>query len=129
MDPEPLLAASLAIRIHTAAAVFAAAFALFVLACEKGTGYHVVAGYGFAASMIIAAASSFAITEVFPGRFSPIHFLSVVRLASIPLAIYFRRLGKLRAHAIAMIGPLIGLFLAGAATLLPGRVLHAVVFG
>jgi uncharacterized membrane protein len=128
MSLAPLLEASPVIQLHTAAALVAAAFGLTVLITPKGKGLHRYLGIGFVVFMAIAALTSFWITEIRDGRFSPIHLLSIVTLISLPLAIYYRRSGNIRGHARAMIGPLAGLIIAGGATLLPGRVLYHVVF-
>lgn len=129
MSLAPLTQAPLAIQLHTAAAFIAAASGIFVLLRTKGTPSHRLAGYAFAIAMIVTAISSFWITSLTPGRYSWIHILSIVTLISIPLGIRARRMGNIRAHAGNMIGPFIGLVIAGAFTLMPGRILHQVFFG
>ncbi|MGE3246656.1 MAG: DUF2306 domain-containing protein [Beijerinckiaceae bacterium] len=128
MTLEPLASASHVIQIHTAAAVTAAVFGCAVLVQRKGTALHRSLGYGFVAAMFVTATSSFWITAIVPGRYSPIHVLSIITLISLPLAIVYRRRGNIRGHSRAMIAPFIGLMIAGVATLLPGRVLHRVFF-
>lgn len=122
----PLLQASPAIQIHTAAAVLAAVSGIAVLIRRKGGLTHRATGYLYVAAMSVAAASSFWITGVVEGRYSWIHILSIVTLISMGLALYFRRKGAIRAHAINMIFPFIGLIIAGAFTLAPGRIMHQV---
>lgn len=129
MSIAPLVNASFAIQLHTAAALIAAVSGFIVLIRTKGTPSHRALGAIFAAAMIVTAISSFWITTLTPGRFSWIHILSIVTLISIPLAIYYRRIGNIRGHAANMIGPFIGLIIAGLLTLAPGRVLHQVFFG
>lgn len=129
MTLEPLLSASPVIQLHTAAALIAAVSGVIVLLITKGTKRHRVLGYIFSASILFTAITSLWITELRPGHFSPIHILSVITLVSVPLAIYWRRTGNIRAHASAMIAPLIGLLIAGAFTLVPGRILARVIFG
>ncbi len=126
---DPLLASGSAIQLHTAAAFIAAVSGFAVLLMHKGTAAHRRTGYVFVAAMIVTAFTSFAITSLIPGRFSPIHILSVITLVSIPMGIFYRRQGNLRAHALCMISPLAGLLIAGAFTLLPGRIMYQVVFG
>lgn len=128
MTLAPLFAASFAIQLHTAAAVLAAVSGCAVLFMRKGTQTHRTTGYVFTAAMAVTAVSSFWIMEVRRGQFSAIHILSIITLISLPLAIWYRRKGNIRAHAAAMIGPLIGLIVAGGFTLLPGRILHQAVF-
>ena len=79
--------------------------------------------------MMTVAALSFAIAGLNPGHYSPIHILSIVTLTTVPYAIWRRRVGDIRAHATAMIANYCGLFIAGAFTLTPGRVMYAVFFG
>lgn len=129
MTFAPLLEASFAIQVHTAAAISAAAFGCPVLVLKKGTGLHRLIGYCFVVSIMVAAATSFWIKQIFENSFSPIHILSLVTLVSVPLALVYRRRGNIRGHALAMIGPFIGLIVAGAATLLPGRIIHRIFFG
>ena len=129
MSIAPLVNASFAIQLHTGAALIAAVSGFIVLIRTKGTPSHRAIGAIFAAAMIVTAISSFWITTITPGRFSWIHILSVVTLISIPLAIYYRRIGNIRSHAANMIAPFAGLVIAGAFTLAPGRILHQVLFG
>jgi len=125
----PILNAPFAIQLHTAAAFVAAVFGIFVLLRAKGTPGHRAAGYVFVAAMFATAISSFWITSLAPGRYSWIHLLSIVTLVSITLALFYRRKGNIRAHATSMIVPLIGLVIAGAFTMAPGRIMHNVMFG
>jgi uncharacterized membrane protein len=64
------------------------------------------------------------------GPFSPIHLLSLFTLAMLPLAVLHARNHRVERHRKAMTSIFVGaLVIAGAFTLLPGRVMHAVVFG
>ena len=126
MSLAPLINASFAIQLHTAAAILAAVTGLTVMARAKGTLTHRAVGYVFTATIIVTAISSFWIMGLNHGRYSWIHILSVVTLISVPLAIYHRRTGNIRGHAANMIGTFIGLVIAGAFTFLPGRIMHAV---
>ena len=128
MSLAPLLNASIAIQLHTAAALLAAVSGVFVLLRAKGTPPHRAIGAVFAAAMLLTAISSFWITSISPGRYSWIHILSVITLISIPLALYFRRTGNIALHAVHMIGPFIGLIIAGAFTLAPGRIMNQLFF-
>lgn len=75
--------------------------------------------------------SSFGIHEVrLIGPFSPIHLLSVFTLVMLVRAIQQARAGQIRAHARSMrLTFYLALVGAGLFTLLPGRVMHEVVFG
>ena len=129
MNLAPLLAAPAVVQIHTAAAVVALALGATVVTLRKGTAVHVGLGRVWLALMTAIAATSFWITDLRLGHFSPIHVLSIVTLATLPYAVWARRRGDLRGHAIAMLSVFAGLFIAGAFTLVPGRILHAVFFG
>ena len=64
------------------------------------------------------------------GQYSPIHLLSLWTLISLGLAIYFAKAGKIKRHQqimIALYG--FGLILTGFFTLMPGRVMHHIIFG
>jgi uncharacterized membrane protein len=125
----PLLAAAPVIQAHATAAILAVVCSLGVTFLAKGTPMHVWTGRVYALAMMLAAATSFWITGLRPGQFSWIHILSVVTLIAIPLAIYAIRRGDRRSHAIVMSCNVLGLLIAGAFTLLPPRIMHAVVFG
>ena len=78
----------------------------------KGTPLHRRVGTVWAGVMIAVALSSFAIRG--QGGFSAIHILSAVTLVAIPRAIWSRRQGRIRAHAIGMVTAYVSLVLAGA---------------
>jgi len=78
--------------------------------------------------MVGVAVSSFWITS--RSHWSWIHGLSAWVLAILPLAWIAARRGRIRTLRRAMLSIFIGgLVVAGAFTLLPGRIMHAVVFG
>lgn len=130
MTLQPLLQASAAIQIHALAALLAFALGVVQLAGAKGTARHRVIGWGWVAAMAVTAASGFFIQEILPGSFSPIHLLSVLVLVCLPVAILAARRGNVRVHGRTMLGMVIGgLIVAGLFTLLPGRIMHALVFG
>jgi uncharacterized membrane protein len=125
----PLFWSPTTVVIHAFTATAALIIGAAVLSLKKGTPLHRRLGGAWAALMLATAALSFTITGLTPGRFSAIHILSVVTLTTVPYAIWRRRVGDIRAHAIAMVSNYCGLLIAGAFTLAPGRVMHAVVFG
>lgn len=131
MSLEPLFAQPPAIPIHALAAIAAFVLGAAQLALPKGTTLHRAMGYGWVAIMMAVALSSFWIHTIKSwGDWSPIHLLSILTLASLPYAVWRARVGDIRAHRYAMIGTFIGaLVIAGGFTLLPGRIMHAVVFG
>jgi len=129
MTLEPLLKSPPVFSFHVAAAVAALALGLFMLAMRKGTPLHRGLGWIWVITMFAIAISSFWITGMIPGHFSPIHILSIITLIALPAGIWLRRRGNIRAHAITMISTFSGLIIAGAFTLLPGRVMHDMFFG
>ena len=64
------------------------------------------------------------------GPWSPIHLLSIFTLLMLPLAVWKAHTHQVAAHRRIMIFLFSGaLVIAGLFTLMPGRVMHAVVFG
>ncbi|MBS4044999.1 MAG: DUF2306 domain-containing protein [Alphaproteobacteria bacterium] len=124
MNYMPLLNAGPAVHIHLAATILALALGAFMLIRRKGTVSHRLLGWIWVGLMLTAAVSSFWITGLGSGGFSPIHILSVVVLISVPLAVLAIRRGKVKRHRAAMIGLFFGaLVVPGLFTLLPMRLL------
>jgi uncharacterized membrane protein len=123
----PLLTAPPVIQIHVAAALLALGGGTVVALIRKGTARHRQIGYVFAVGMLLTAISSIWIAR--SGHFSWIHLLTVLTLVNLPYAIIMRRRGNITAHKRAMTGLFLGLVIAGAFTLLPGRIMHMTVFG
>jgi uncharacterized membrane protein len=131
MSLAPLLNAAPIIQIHAIAAIAALIMGISQMALRKGTFRHHVVGYAWSAFMITVAISSlFIFTIRLVGPFSPIHLLSLLVLWTVPKAILNARKGKIKNHArgmtmifwLALIG-------AGFFTLMPGRIMHQVIFG
>jgi len=131
MTLAPLLAASPPIQAHAFAAIAAFVLGAMQLAAPKGTIPHRLCGWLWAALMLTVAISSFFIHEIrLWGAWSPIHLLSVLVVFMLPLAIAHARRRDVRRHQRVMVGLFAGaLIIAGIFTLLPGRIMHAVVFG
>src|SRR5712671_254783 len=131
MNLAPLLAAPPVIQIHAFAALGAFALGALQLAAPKGTIPHRTVGWIWAGLMLAVVLSSFFIHTIrMWGPFSPIHLLSIFTLAMLPLAVWRARQHDVRKHRRAMPGLLLGaLVIAGVFTFLPGRIMHAVVFG
>ncbi|HRJ69651.1 MAG TPA: DUF2306 domain-containing protein [Beijerinckiaceae bacterium] len=127
MSLQPLLAATPAIQVHFVAAAAALLSGAAVLFLTKGTRLHRLIGGLAAAALLVTAISSFWIRHW--GGYSPIHLLSILTLVSVSLGIWFRRRGDLANHKRWMLGAYFGLIGAGLFTILPGRLMHAVVFG
>lgn len=131
MSLGPLLSAPPPIPWHAFAAFAALAVGGAQLALPKGNMRHRVMGYAWVALMLVIAISSFWIQQIrLIGPFSPIHLLSILVLVTAPLAAWYAHTHKVAAHRSAMIKLYIfALIGAGIFTLLPGRIMHAVVFG
>ena len=131
MNLAPLLAAPAVIQIHAFAALSAFALGAVQLAAPKGTIPHRAVGWLWAGLMLVLVLSSFLIHTIrLWGPFSPIHLLSIFTLAMLPLAVWRARQHDVRKHRRAMVSLFLGaLVIAGVFTFLPGRIMHAVVFG
>jgi uncharacterized membrane protein len=131
MNLAPLLAAPAVIQVHAFAALSAFALGAVQLAAPKGTIPHRAVGWLWAGLMLVLVLSSFFIHTIrLWGPFSPIHLLSIFTLAMLPLAVWRARQRDVRKHQRAMLGLFLGaLVIAGIFTFLPGRIMHAVVFG
>lgn len=131
MSLGPLLSAPPPIPWHAFAALAALAVGGAQLALPKGTMRHRVLGYAWVALMLVIAISSFWIQQIrLIGPFSPIHLLSILVLVTVPMAAWYAHTHRVTAHRGAMIKLyLFALIGAGIFTLLPGRIMHAVVFG
>ena len=131
MSLAPLLDAAPAIPVHAFAAMAAFALGIVQFAAPKGTLPHRTVGWIWVALMAIVAASSFWIHEVrLVGPWSPIHLLSIFTLIMLPIAVWRARRHRVADHRRIMTLTFVGaLVIAGLFTLLPGRIMHAVVFG
>jgi uncharacterized membrane protein len=131
MSLDPLLAASPVVQVHAFAAMGAFALGIVQFAAPKGTVPHRALGYIWVALMLAVAVSSFWINGINTWRgFSLIHLLSITVLVLVPLSVLAARRHKVGRHSKAMIGVFAGaLVIAGAFTLLPGRIMHQVLFG
>lgn len=116
---------------HAVAAMAAIVLGGIQLVMEKGTRRHRVMGYVWVGLMAYVAISSFFIYELqIIGPFSPIHLLSIFVLYSLWIAISAARRGDIKSHTKTMKSLyLLGLIITGFFTLLPGRVMHEVLFG
>jgi uncharacterized membrane protein len=130
MTLEPLLNASPAIQFHVATVVPAALIGGIMLLMRKGTSLHRMAGRLWIALMVLTALSSFFIHEInLVGGFSPIHILSVVVLVSAAEVVRSARRRDFVRHQRLVKSLYFGAIgIAGLFTLLPGRIMHEVVF-
>ena len=131
MSLTPLLNAAPAIPLHAAAAIAAFALGLVQLLAPKGTLPHRTLGWIWVVLMAVVAVSSFWIHQIrLVGPWSPIHLLSIFTPVMLVLGVWYARRHKVRGHKITMISIFAGaLVVAGLFTFVPGRIMHAVVFG
>ena len=130
MDLTPLTHAPLPIQLHAYAALGAFALGTVQLLGIKGTTRHRALGYTWAALMLIVAISSFWIHDMrIWGPWSPIHLLSILTLLMLPLGLWYAHNHRVRGHRLTMTGLFLGaLVIAGMFTLVPGRIMHKVLF-
>jgi uncharacterized membrane protein len=131
MSLAPLLNAAPVIQVHAFAAIAAFALGIIQLSAPKGTLPHRTLGWVWVALMLVISASSFLIHGIrMWGPWSPIHILSVTTPIMLAIAVLAARRHRVRAHKITMISIFAGaLMLAGLFTLVPGRIMHTVLFG
>ena len=126
-----LLKAPWIIQLHTYCALLSILIGAAQFMRKKGGRSHRLLGRTWVGLMAIVALSSFAIFEIrLLGPFSPIHLLSLLTLGTLVVAIQAARAGNIQRHKQALASLYgFGLVLAGAFTLVPGRILHQVLFG
>ena len=131
MSLAPLLDAAPAIQLHAFAAMTAFALGVVQLSAPKGTLPHRTIGWIWVTLMAVVGVSSFWIHQLrLWGPWSPIHLVSIFTLALLPLAVWAAHRHAVDRHRRAMTGLFFGaLVIAGLFTLMPGRIMHKVVFG
>jgi uncharacterized membrane protein len=131
MSLAPLLDAAPAIPLHAFAAMSAFVLGVVQFAAPKGTLPHRTIGWIWVLLMVTVAVSSFWIHQILLlGLWSPIHLLSIFTLLMLPLAVWRAHTHRVADHRLIMTLLFTGaLVVAGLFTLLPGRIMHAVLFG
>lgn len=119
--------------VHLVPALTAVLLGAFVLARPKGTADHKRYGRIWVALMYFVAATGLFIVggplEIYNG-YGLIHLFSLLTIASLSVALWAIKTRRVTVHAISMTSTFIGLIGAGvAATLMPGRILHSLLFG
>lgn len=114
---------ALALAVHLACVVPAVPLGAFVLLRRKGDALHKALGRVWAFLMMGTALSSFGLTGLGAGAFSPIHLLSVLTLVTLPLAVIDARRGRIAAHRRTMVIIYVSMLVAGAFAFVPGRLL------
>jgi uncharacterized membrane protein len=131
MSLAPLLNAPFVIQLHAFAAMAAFVLGLVQFSAPKGTLPHRTIGWIWVSIMVVVAGSSFWIHELrLWGPWSPIHLLAIFTLATLPLGVWYARHHIVTGHRFVMISIFCGgLLIAGLFTFVPGRIMHAVMFG
>jgi uncharacterized membrane protein len=131
MSLAPLLNASPAIQVHAFAAMTAFVLGVVQLSAPKGTLPHRTIGWIWVTLMVAVSISAFFIHQIrLWGDWSPVHLLAIFTLVMLPLAVRHAHRHQVPKHGNAMIGIFLGaLVIAGLFTFVPGRIMHAVVFG
>ena len=131
MSLAPLLNAAPAIPLHAFAAMAAFALGVIQLAAPKGTLPHRTLGWLWVGLMAVVAISSFWIHQIrMLGPWSPIHLLSIFTLVVLPLGVWRAHQHDVVGHRRIMVLIFTGaLVIAGLFTLVPGRIMHSVLFG
>lgn len=131
MTLTPLYEADPIIRVHAFAAAAALGLGAVQLAWRKGDRPHRLAGWLWVALMALIASSSFGIHSIRQfGPFSWIHLLSILTLVALVGGVRHARAGRIAAHRWTMISLFVfALVVTGLFTLVPGRIMHKVVFG
>lgn len=132
MNLNLLTSTSLIIVTHLIFALLAIVIGALQLLLIKGSARHKILGYIWTIAMAIICLSSFGIKTVMPdgifGGFSPIHLLSIWVLFQLARSIHFARNHEIARHRKTMVYTYFGgLIIAGAFTLMPGRLLYKVL--
>lgn len=131
MSLAPLLNASPVIQLHAYAAMTALVLGVVQLTAPKGTLPHRTIGWIWVVLLATIAISSFWIHSIrLWGPFSPIHLISIFVLIMLPMGVLAAHRHQVPQHRRRMTGIFYGgLVIAGLFTFLPGRIMHAVLFG
>ena len=135
MTLEPLLRAPLAVQIHVATVLPAFLLGTWqIFISRKGAPLHRAIGFIYLALMTVTAFTTLFIHILMPTSpffgLSPLHLLIPLTLFGVIGALHGAWTHNIREHKIAMICLYAGaILIAGSLTFLPGRIMHAVVFG
>ena len=135
MTLEPLLHAPFAVQFHVATVVPAALIGTWqIFFSRKGKPLHRALGYIYLTLMTITALSTLWVHRLLPDGpffgFSPVHLLIPLTLYGNYNAIIGARSHNLVQHRRGVLAVYIGgILIAGGLTFIPGRIMHAVIFG
>lgn len=131
MTLHPLLHAAPLIQLHVAAIGIAFILSPAMVLSRKGSVAHRRIGIVWILAMLTAAFSSlFIYTIKIIGPFSPIHLLSLLSLVMIGMGWRAARYHQIARHKWIMLSLIVFALLgAGMFTLMPGRLMHQVMWG
>jgi uncharacterized membrane protein len=131
MNPSVLFSSDIAVPVHAVAALSALALGAIQFSTKAGAETHRRLGYVWVGLMLVVTVTSFWISaNPVIGRFSWIHGLSLFTTIMLVFGVLAARRGQRKAHRAIMINVFwFALVVTGILTLLPGRVMHQVVFG
>tara|TARA_B100001059_G_C17440078_1_gene382213 strand:+ start:33 stop:422 length:390 start_codon:yes stop_codon:yes gene_type:complete len=124
------------IFFHAIFAILAIPLGLLIFLKKKGTFLHKRLGWFWILFLVIVSISAVFIQSLNPGQFSTIHLLIPFTLISLIYAIWsirkFKETKKIKyrySHMYTIIGVYIGVLItAGTFTLMPGRIIHSLLF-
>ncbi len=131
MDIALLWQAPLAVKLHLATVLPAFVIGTWLIFFStKGAPRHRLFGAVYLGLMTVTAVTTFFIRSIGAGQLSLIHLFIPLTLFGVFGALWNVRRGNIAGHRNAMLGLYFGgILIAGGLTLLPGRIMHAVVFG
>jgi uncharacterized membrane protein len=131
----PLLHAPLAVQVHVATVVPAFLLGTWqIFFSPKGAPFHRALGYLYLALMTVTSIAALFVHQLMPNSpffgLSPIHLFVPLTLYGVYGALRSARAHNIPAHRRAMLGVYFGgILIAGSLAFMPGRIMHAVVFG
>jgi uncharacterized membrane protein len=135
MSLAPIISASLAIQVHVATVLPAFVLGTYqIFLSRKGAPTHRAIGYVYLALMSVTSIAALFVQSLMPNGpffgFSPIHLFVPLTLFGVVGALRGAWTHNIAMHRTSMIAVYVGgLLIAGSLTLLPGRIMHRVVFG
>jgi uncharacterized membrane protein len=119
--------------LHLGTVLPAFVIGTYILFIRKGTPRHKKLGKIYVGFMLVTAFVTLFMPAVvgptFLNHFGFIHLLSLLVFVTVPLAILAIRKGNVRAHKRHMLGMYVGaLLIAGTLAVMPGRMIHTLLF-
>lgn len=130
MNVEAFLAAPAVIQVHMLSALAALITGAIQLLAPKGVLPHRILGTVWVGLMALTAVTAIFIREINAGGLSPVHLFIPLALFGLVGLARSVQLRQRRRHRGIVLGLYFGaLIVPGLFTLIPGRLMHAIVFG